>query len=166
MPTLAQAAADFLAQKRLAIVGVSRRADQPANFNFRKLRVAGYTVFPVNPAAATVEGATCYPNLRAIPGGVDAVLIYTPPAATAAVVRECADLGIARVWIHRSLGGGSYSAEAEAVARERGLALIAGGCPAMFCAPVDVGHKCLRWLLTFAGRLPKEVAAPTSQRPV
>jgi len=56
MATLAEAAKDFLAQKRLAIVGVSRDSRQPANFNFRKLRDADYEVFPVNPQAALIEG--------------------------------------------------------------------------------------------------------------
>jgi len=159
MATLAEAAKDFLSQKRLAVVGVSRDSRQPANFNFRKLRDAGYEVFPVNPQAKFVEGAPCYPDLKSIPGGVDAVLIYTPPQATESVVRECVDLGIVRVWIHRSIGGGSYSATAEHVARERGLALIPGGCPAMFLSP-DFGHKCLRWVLNAVGRLPKDVPVP------
>ena len=161
MPTLAQAAQDFLAQKRFAIVGVSRDSQQPANLNFRKLHDAGYEVFPVNPQATTIEGVPCFPNLKSIPGGVDAVLIYTPPQVTESVVRECADLGIVRVWIHRSIGGGSYSEAAERVARERGLALIPGGCPAMFLSP-DFGHKCMRWVLNAFGRLPKDVPVPGS----
>ncbi len=157
MATLAEAAADFLSQKRIAVVGVSRDSRQPANFNFRKLRDSGRTVFAVNPAACEVEGGTCYPNLRAIPGGVGAVLLYTPTTATAGVVRECAELGIRRVWIHRSFGQGSWSAEAEEVGREHGLTLIPGGCPAMFCAP-DPAHRCFRWMLGLFGQLPKEVA--------
>ena len=159
MATLAEAAKDFLAQKRIAVVGVSRDSRQPANFNFRKLRDAGYEVYPVNPQAASVEGVSCFSNLKSIPGGVDAVLIYTPPQATESVVRECADLGIVRVWMHRSIGGGSYSAAAERGARERGLALIPGGCPAMFLSP-DIGHKCMRWVLNAFGRLPKDVPVP------
>lgn len=156
MPSLAEAAKDFLAQKRIAIVGVSRGADQPANFNFRKLRDAGYQVFPVNPRAIAIEGVPCFPDLKSIPGGVDTVLIYTPPSATESVVCECADLGIQHVWIHRSIGAGSYSEAAERVGRERGLTLIPGGCPAMFCSP-DLGHKCMRWVLDLFGRLPKNV---------
>ena len=88
MATLAEAARTFLAQPRIAVVGVSRQTHQPANCNFRKLRAAGHTVFAVNPQTATVEGGPCYPTLAAIPGGVQAVLIFTPPAASEAVVRE------------------------------------------------------------------------------
>lgn len=157
MATLAQAAETFLSQRRIAVVGVSRDSRQPANFNFRKLRDTGRTVFAVNSAGAHAEGGPCYPNLRAIPGGVDAALVFTPPAATPGVVRECAELGIRHVWIHRGLGAGSASAEAEAIGRERGLTLIPGGCPAMFCAP-DPAHRCFRWMLGLFGRLPREIA--------
>lgn len=165
MATLAQAAEHFLAQRRIAVVGVSRDAKQPANFNYRKLRDSGRAVFAVNPATGDAEGGPCYPNLRAIPGGVDAALLFTPPAATGAVVRECVELGIRHVWVHRSFGAGSWSAEAESVAREHGLVLIPGGCPAMFCAPVDPAHRCFRWMLGVFGKLPREIG-PVAEPPL
>jgi predicted CoA-binding protein len=158
MATLAEAAREFLAQPRIAVVGVSRDGKQPANFNLRKLRTSGREVFAVNPATTQVEGGVCYPHLREIPGGVDAVLVFTPPPVTAAVVRECAFLGIRHVWIHRSFGGGSWSPEAESIARDHGMVLIPGGCPAMFCAPVDPAHRCFRWVLDLFGKLPRTVA--------
>ena len=112
----------------------------------------------MNPATAEAEGGPCYPNLRAIPGGIDAVLVFTPPAATPGVVRECTELGIRHVWIHRSLGQGSWSPEAEVIARNHGVVLIPGGCPMMFCAPVDPAHRCFRWMLGLFGKLPREIA--------
>lgn len=165
MATLAEAARTFLAQPRIAVVGVSRQTHQPANCNFRKLRTAGHAVFPVNPQADTVEGETCYPTLAAIPGGVQAVLIFTPPAASEAVVREAAALGIRHVWLHRALGGGSHSPAAERAARELGLTLIPGGCPAMFGPPVDFGHQCLRWVLGTLGQLPTQIGAGPAATP-
>jgi hypothetical protein len=155
---LAAAAQDFLAQKRIAVVGVSRRPGEAANFVFRKLRDSGHDVIPVNPRATQLEGVPCHPDLRAIPGAVDAVVIFTPPQLTAAIVRECADLGITRVWLHRAFGTGSFSAEAAAIARACNLTLIPGGCPAMFCAPVDRSHRCLRWLLDITHHLPRDIA--------
>ncbi len=146
---------DFLKQKRIAIAGASRSKDAPANVNYRKLHGLGYEVFAVNPRTDMVEGATCYPNLRAIPGGVDAVLACTPPAGTLAVARECAELGIRRLWIHRSFGQGSVSEEAVALCREKGIQVIPGGCPMMFRAPVDLGHRCMRWMLRLTGGLPR-----------
>lgn len=165
MATLAEAAREFLSYQRIAVVGVSRDRKQPANFNLRKLRAGGREVFAVNPATTEVEGGVCYPYLRQIPGCVDAVLIFTPPAATASVVRDCAFLGIRHVWIHRSLGSGSWSPEAETIAREHGLVLIPGGCPAMFCPPVDPAHRCLRWVLALFGRLPHAIATGDADEP-
>jgi predicted CoA-binding protein len=84
-------------------------------------------------------------------------VVATAPQATEAVVRECAELGIGRVWMHRSFGEGSVSDSAVAFCRENNIEVIPGGCPMMFCEPVDFGHKCIRWWLNLTGGLPKEV---------
>jgi hypothetical protein len=85
---------------------------------------------------------------------VDAVVIGTPPAAASQVVRECAALGIKRVWMHRSFGRGSVDEGAVRLGKELGLSVIPGACPVMFCEPVDLPHKCFRWLLRITGGLP------------
>ena len=153
MPELKEAVEDFLAQKRIAVAGVSRGGDEAANAIYRKLRGAGYEVFATNPKAAEVEGEPCYPDLRSIPGGVDAVVISTPPEVAEEIVRECAEIGASRVWLHRSFGQGSVSEAAVEYGREHGLSVIPGGCPMMFCEP-DVAHKCMRWVLKVTGGLP------------
>jgi predicted CoA-binding protein len=152
MHTLKEAAQEFLVQKRIAVAGVSRKGDTAANAIYKKLRDSGYEVFPVNPNAAEVEGDRCYPTLAAIPGGVEAVVIATHPNVTAQVVRECAALGIKRLWMHRSFGQGSVDDEAVRLCAELGLSVIPGSCPLMFCEPVDMGHKCLRWFLQVSGK--------------
>jgi predicted CoA-binding protein len=157
MPSLKEAVADFLAQKRLAVAGVSRSSSEAANIVYRKLRDAGYEVFPVNPNAKEAEGAACYPDVKSIPGGVTGVVIATRPEVTTEVVRECADLGISRIWMHRSFGPGSVSEAAVTLCRERNITVIPGGCPVMFCKPVDFGHTCMRWILGLTGGLPKQV---------
>jgi predicted CoA-binding protein len=154
---LKEATNEFLAQKRIAVAGVSRDTNQPANLIFRTLRNGGHEVFPVNPNAAEVEGETCYPDLKSIAGGVKAVMVATPSDAALAVVQECAELGIPRVWMHRSFGNGSVSQDAVTFCREHGIAVIAGGCPMMFVPHADVGHKCMRWMLNLTGGLPKKV---------
>lgn len=134
---------------------MSRSRDAAANLVYRKLKSGGYEVFAVNPKAEEAEGDRCYPNLAAIPGGVDAVVAATHPDVTPGVVRECAELGIERVWLHRSFGRGSVSEEAVALGREHGIRVIPGACPMMFLEPVDVGHRCIRWMLKITGGLPK-----------
>ncbi len=158
MMTLKEAVDDFLAQKRIAVVGVSRGGGaQPANLIYRKLRDAGYQIFPVNPNAGEVEGDACYADLEAIPEDVDGVVIATTPQVTDRIVRDCGRLGISRVWMHRSFGTGSVSKEAVAYCREHSMSVIAGGCPMMFCEPVDFPHKCMKWVLNWTGGLPKKV---------
>ena len=153
---LEAAVREFLAQKRIAVAGVSRAAtDEAANLIYRKLRGAGYQVFAVNPHAAIVEGDDCYPNLAAIPDGVGAVVVATHPDVASAVVRQCVDLGIGHVWMHRSFGRGSVAEEAVALCEENGVQVIPGGCPMMFLDPVDIGHRCMRWFLGLTGKLPR-----------
>ncbi|NJN98711.1 MAG: CoA-binding protein [Anaerolineales bacterium] len=94
MSTLKEAAQEFLSQKRIAVAGVSRQGDAAANAIFKKLRQTGHEVFPVNPNAAEVEGEHCYPNLAAIPDGVDGVVLAAPPrrgSSTGARVRRSGD---------------------------------------------------------------------------
>lgn len=156
MAALKDAVEDFLAQERIAVAGVSRSSGQAANVVYRRLRDRGYRVFPVNPNAETVEGDRCYPDLKSIPEGVDAVVVATTPAVAERVVEECAELRIERVWLHRSFGTGSVSEKAVARGREHGLRVIAGGCPCMFGKTADPGHKLMRGLLSLTGGLPKE----------
>lgn len=144
----------FLSQKRIAVAGVSRNPREAANLIFRKLDGAGYHVVPVNPRTDDVEGRACYPDLAAIPNGVDGVVIATPPAAAEGLVEQCATLGIRWVWMHRSFGEGSVSPAAVERCRAHGIRVIAGACPMMFCQPVDFGHRCMRWLLGVTGGLP------------
>jgi uncharacterized protein len=156
MLTMKEAASDFLAQKRIAVTGVSRKSkEHGSNTVFKRLRDRGYEVFAVNPNADQVEGARSYHNLRSIPGGVDAVVIATAPDKAEGTIRECVELGIKRVWMHRSYGQGSVSATAADYGRKRGITVIDGGCPLMFDPIADFGHKCMR--LLFAGRVPKTV---------
>jgi len=156
MQSVKEAATQFLAHKRIAVTGVSRNpAGHGSNLVYKRLRERGYQVFAVNPNADEVEGDRCYHDLTSIPGGVEAVVIGTDPDRTAATVQECADLGIRHVWMHRSFGKGSVCDSATTLGRRAGITVIKGGCPLMFCEPVDIFHRCLRWSLGRLGRIPR-----------
>lgn len=144
----------FLDARTIAVAGVSRDPQQAANHVFRRLRDAHAHVVAVNPRAERVEGEVCHRSLADVPGGVDAVLIATTPAAALEVVRECQGAGVRSVWFHRSIGGGSVSDEAVAFCRAHGIETIVGGCPMMVVEPVDPFHRCLRWILTHTGGMP------------
>lgn len=159
MATMKEAAADFLAQKRIAVAGVSREkgSGHGGNVVYQRLRARGYEVFAVNPNAEEVEGDKAYPDLASIPGGVDAVVVATHPDVTEDIVAQCANVGITRVWMHRGPGAGSVSEEAAELGRRWGLTVIPGGCPLMYDPAADGGHKAMRWVLNLFGRIPKEI---------
>jgi uncharacterized protein len=148
---------EFLAQKRIAVAGVSRKDSQHpvGNLIYRRLKTAGHDVFAVNPQMRTFEGDRCYPDLQSIPGGVDGVVIITRPETTERIVRDCNEAGVPRVWMHQSLGkGSSVSPEAVEYCRQHGISVIAGACPMMYGDAADFGHTCMRWILRVTGGLP------------
>ena len=156
MQSINEAASAFLANKRVAVTGVSRAAKgHGSNAVYQRLRQRGYEVFAVNPNADQVEGDRCYQDLKSIPGGIQAVVIGTRPEYAEDTMRECAELGVKHVWMHRGPGAGSVSDAATAYGREHGITVIDGGCPLMFGPTADFGHKLMRHAL---GRhVPKQV---------
>ena len=158
MTTLDSKVHDFLAQKRIAIAGVSRNqgAHPVGNLIYRRLKTTGHDVFAVNPHMQTFEGDRCYPNVQSIPGGVDGVVIVTRPETTDRIVHDCGDAGVRRVWMHRSMGkGSSVSPSAVEYCRQHDISVIAGACPMMYGPGADFGHRCMRWMLKFTGGLPQ-----------
>jgi hypothetical protein len=138
------------------VTGVSRTPkDHGSNIVYKRLRDRGYQVFAINPNTDTVEGDRCYHDLKSVPGGVEAVVIGTRPETAEATMRDCADLRIKHVWMHRGPGTGSVSAAATQYGRQHGITVIDGGCPLMFGPTADFGHKMMRLML--ASHVPKQV---------
>lgn len=150
----------FLAQKSIAVVGVSDRRETGCNMAYKRFQEAGYTVWPVNPRIEEFEGARCYPDLGSIPQVPDAVFILTRPEVTEQVVRDCVDLGVKHVWMHCMLGTKSGLAEsmtsvsqnAVALCRDHGVKVIPGSCPNQFLNP-DFGHRMMRGVSRMLGFL-------------
>jgi predicted CoA-binding protein len=151
-----QAASTFLTAQRIAVTGVSRSPkDHGANVVYKRLRDRGYQVVAINPNADEVEGDRCYADLKSAPGPVEAVVIATSPEHAGTTMRECVDLGIDQVSMHRGPGAGSVSADATRYGREHGVTVIDGGCPLMFGPTADTGHKIMH--LLGVGKMPRKV---------
>ncbi len=146
--------AGFLRGKRIVVAGVSRGGKDSANLIFRKLVESGYEAIPVNPNATELEGVRAWPDVASIPGPVDGLLVSTHPSVAPALAREAVARGIRHVWFHRAFGDGSVSAEAVEACRAAGIEPIVGGCPLMYCTPVDPGHRFMRFLLRLFRRVP------------
>ena len=154
MKTIPVPIARFLDHKTIAVIGVSRGGQSPANGIMKRLRETGHTVYPVNPNAETVEGERCYPDVLSLPERPGGAVIVTRPEIAAAAAGLCAEAGVRDVWLHRSIGTGSYSAEAVRECERKQIGCIAGGCPMMYCGKVDIFHACMRGIMTWRKQLP------------
>jgi uncharacterized protein len=149
---------DFLAQKKIAVVGVSDKRETGCNAGYHRFKAAGYAVSGVNPHMTTFDGDPCYPDLKSIPEQPDAVFILANPKVTEQIVQQCVELGIRHVWMHclmgtkPGLGGGATSVSQEAVriCRENGITVIPGSCPNQFLNP-DFGHALMRVMFRTIG---------------
>ncbi|MBI3161495.1 MAG: CoA-binding protein [Chloroflexi bacterium] len=149
---------DFLAQKRIAVVGVSDKRETGCNAAYKNFKDAGYEVFAVNPRLASFQGEACYPDLASLPSKPDAVFILANPSVTDKVVSQCVDLGVKHVWMHCMMGTNpglaagmtSVSQSAVDVCKANGIAVIPGSCPNQFLNP-DGGHKFMRGMWKLFG---------------
>ena len=149
---------DFLAQKKVAVVGVSDKRETGCNLAYTKFKENGYQGFAVNPRISTYRGAPCYPDLKSIPEKPDAVFILASPEVTDQIVQQCVDLGVKHVWMHCMMGtkpglaAGMTSVSQEAVekCKANGIAVIPGSCPNQFLKP-DFGHGMMRGMWRLFG---------------
>ena len=146
---------DFLNQKRIAFVGVSRDPKDFSRSLFRDLQRLGYTVIPINPQIPDIEGSRCLTRVPEITPPVDGALIMTPAAKSEQVVRECAQAGITRVWLHRGTGTGSVSPEALGLCEQLGIRVVAGYCPYMFLPQTPFFHRFHGFLMKVTGAYPE-----------
>jgi len=144
---------DFLCQKHIAVVGVSRQPRELSNVVVRELRAHGHTVYPVNRAMDTYEGGPCYSSIADIDGPVDGVMVMVNPTAAVDVVRDCVAARVPRVWLHRGAGAGAVSDEAVALCRDNGIAVVDGACALMFEEPVGWFHRAHRGVRRMSGAL-------------
>jgi hypothetical protein len=158
MSAIDQLVKNFLAQKKIAVVGVSDKRDTGCNLVYNKFKDAGYKVFAVNPRIATFDGDPCYPDLKSIPETPDAVFVLTNPSVTDQITAQCVDLGIKHVWMHCMMGTKpglaqsmtSVSQDAVALCKQNGISVIPGSCPNQFLKP-DFGHALMRGLWGMLG---------------
>ncbi len=141
---------DFLAQRSLAVVGVSRSGKKFGNMAYRELKGKGYQLFPIHPEAEVLEGDKCYARLSALPERSGGVLVIVPPTQTEQVVRDAAAAKIPRVWMQQ----GAESEEAIRFCEEHGISVVAGECILMFAEPLRFYHKPHRWVWKLLGKLP------------
>ena len=142
---------EFVAQEALAVVGVSRSGKGFGNAAVRELVANGYRVYPVHPAAESIQGRRCARSLAALPEPVGGVVVVVPPEQTEKVVCEAAAAGIRRVWMQQ----GSESPAAIAYCAANGIDAVHGECILMYLRRGPAIHRFHRGLRRLFGRLPR-----------
>jgi len=146
----------FIDDKQIAIAGVSRDPNKWGHTLFKALMKKGYTVFPINPEMAEINGIKCYHSVSELPESVSNLIITTSPEATLGLVRESKESGIKNIWMHQGAGGtGSQSQEAIDFCLENGIGVVYGFCPMMFLPPVGI-HKIHLWMKKISGKYPAD----------
>jgi predicted CoA-binding protein len=145
---------DFLRQRRLALVGISRNPYDFTRKLFRELHERGYDVVPVSPTTTEIEGVRCYPRVQEIVPAVDGAIVLTQPEVTYRIVRDCADAGITRVWLHRGEGISAATQNAITFCQEHGIQVVPGFCPYMFLPNTPFLHRFHAFVKKVSGSYP------------
>ncbi len=143
----------FLAEKSLAIVGVSRDGRTGfGNAARKELVEKGYQLHIVHPEADRIADQPCAHTLAEVAADVGGVVLVTPPAQTMKVLEEAAACGIRRVWLQQ----GAESPEAIRFCEQHGIAVVHGECILMFAEPTAWFHRAHRWARKSFGHLPED----------
>ena len=117
--------------KIVAVIGASSNRSKFGNRAVRAFVQQGYTVIPINPHAAEVEGLTAYASVLDVPGPIDMATLYVPPEIGVRVIDEIAEKQIAEVWLNPG-------SESDAlIARARALHIK----PIVACSIVSIGKN-------------------------
>ena len=154
MPTTLEDVREFLGQRRIALVGLSRDPKDFTRLLFHEMRQRGYDMVPVNPAAGELENQRCFARVQDIEPPPEGALIMTAPRETERVVRDCAEAGVHQVWMHRGGGQGAVSKESAEFCRQNGMHLVEGYCPFMFLPTTPFFHRLHGFILKVLGRYP------------
>jgi predicted CoA-binding protein len=117
--------------KTVAIVGASNDRSKFGNKALRAYAAEGYTVVPINPHEAEVEGVRAYKSVLDVPGAVDMATVYVQPEVALDLLDEFEKKGIPEIWINPG-------AESDALlsdAKRRRLNVIAA------CSIIGVGRR-------------------------
>jgi uncharacterized protein len=121
--------------KTVAVIGASSNRDKFGNKALRAFAHKGYTVYPINPAEAEVEGHKAYASVLDVPGPIDMATIYVPATVGVAVMDDLVKKGIPEVW----LNPGADRREVVEKARAAGLKTV------VHCSIIAIGDSPSRY---------------------
>jgi hypothetical protein len=141
---------EVLAERTMALVGISRSGKKIGNAIYRELTGKGYKILPIHPQAENIEGALCYRSIDSLPEKAGAVVICVPPTQTGQVVQQAYEAGITKVWLQQ----GAESYDAIRFCESHQMTTVHGQCILMFAEPVHGFHGFHRWVWKMIGKYP------------
>ena len=117
--------------KVVAVIGASSNRGKFGNRAVRAYQQQGYTVVPINPHEADIEGLKTYASVLDVPGPIDMASIYLPPEIGEQIIAEIAQKGIPEVWLNPGADSD------ELVARAKALGIQ----PIVACSIVAIGEN-------------------------
>lgn len=124
----------FVNQKHIAVVGISRTPQKFGNSAFKELKKKGYSLYPVSLHMEEFEGIKCYRDIASLPAEVTAILISTKSEQTRILLSEARDKGIRHIWLQKG------AADKGLIEQEKNASdnLITGHCVLMFSQPDSI----------------------------
>nr|NQU94580.1 CoA-binding protein [Bacteroidota bacterium] len=142
---------EFLAQKHLALAGISRTKSKFGNTIFKELTAKGYMLYPIHHELKEYEGVSCYPDVKSLPENVSGIIICTKPDQAKGLVEEAISNGIRHIWLQQ----GAQRKDVVDLVKDRDVNLIAKECVLMFAEPTAFFHRFHRSINKFVGKYPK-----------
>lgn len=149
MRTKEQSIQSFIGCKRIAVVGFSRSGRKFGNMAYSELKQRGYQVFAVHQTEKKISGVSCYPNVSALRGQIDGVLVSLSHKKAISVLEEVASIGVKNVWLQQ----GAESSEVLEAAGRLGLDVVSRKCVLMYAPPVRSYHAWHRAVMKVIGKL-------------
>lgn len=148
--TTIQSISEFMAQKNIAVAGVSRKKQKFGNTIYKELEKKGYNLYPVNPQIEEYKGRKCYPDIAALPEEVNGIVINTKPEVTKKLLDEVLKKGIKHIWLQQ----GSADKETLEISKQSYANIISKQCVIMFADPAKGIHGFHKWINKTFGLLP------------
>ncbi len=146
---------NFMMQKKLAVIGMSRNPKDYTRNLSRDLAVRGYEIYPVNPNASEIEGKKCYSNIASVDAEVNAALIFTKGEILSSNIDEVVARGIKNIWLNFDKPLTPELISKIEKYEEQGINIIHGLCPYMFIENPQFFHKLHRFFAKHSSSFPK-----------
>jgi predicted CoA-binding protein len=141
----------FIAQRHIAIAGISGNPGKFGNTIFKELKKQGYTLYPISRHLTEFEGVNCYPDVASLPAEVRGIVINTKPEQTEIIVRQAQEKGIRNIWLQQ----GASNTKIEAELANDNQNVISGQCILMFAHPTHFIHQAHIFIKKLVGSYPK-----------